>query len=167
MPEPRPHSKKFDGEFLFHGQFDDFLVELFDTHKFQEPNHNQLGYRLWDKDEVIFEGSDLGSPRHEKMGSSIQIISLLGFLSLRDGDTDAEYFDSYTRRQLEWRDERAEDLGLWAYSLAEMHGDIPNYDSRRKSENPTWACDNFDCEHHDWVICSSCHTKFGEERYCM
>lgn len=40
--------------------------------------------------------------------------TLLSFLSLRPGDTDSEYFDSYTERQIAWRDERAETLSMYA-----------------------------------------------------
>lgn len=69
-----------------------------------------LGYSLSDKDKVIFEGADLSRPGygHETEDS---VYTLLGFLTLRPGDTDEEYFDSYTPEQLEWvQSDSAEEL---------------------------------------------------------
>jgi hypothetical protein len=38
--------------------------------------------------------------------------ALMGFLTLRPGDTDDEYFDRYTPDQLAFADEHGEFLGL-------------------------------------------------------
>jgi len=35
---------------------------------------------------------------------------VLGFLALRPGDVEADYFTGYTPMQLAWRDQHAEDL---------------------------------------------------------
>lgn len=40
--------------------------------------------------------------------------SLLGFLTLRPGDTDAEYFESYSPSQMEFAEGDAEELQLWS-----------------------------------------------------
>jgi hypothetical protein len=40
--------------------------------------------------------------------------ALLGFLTLQEGDTDSEYFEHYTPRQLAWRDNEAEQFS-WDY----------------------------------------------------
>jgi hypothetical protein len=39
---------------------------------------------------------------------------LLVFLTLQEGDTDSEYFENYTPRQLAWRDNEAEQFS-WDY----------------------------------------------------
>jgi hypothetical protein len=66
--------------------------------------------------ETIFEGDDFGaSPLHSLDGDDT-VASLLTFLTLRKGDTDSEYFDGYTARQLEFRDEHAEALQGELYS---------------------------------------------------
>jgi hypothetical protein len=68
--------------------------------------------------ERIFEGDDFGaSPMHDTE-SLESAKALLGFLTVRDGDTDSEYFDNYTARQLEFRDSfECESLQL--YTLEE------------------------------------------------
>lgn len=51
---------------------------------------------------VLFEGEDFaGSPLHAD-DSDETLAALLGFLTLRKGDTDAEHFESYTPEQLAW-----------------------------------------------------------------
>jgi len=59
---------------------------------------------------AIFSGEDFES--HASADEPAVVASLLGFLSLNDGDTDDDYFDHYTDRQLAWRDERAETLSI-------------------------------------------------------
>ena len=73
-----------------------------------------LGYRLNQVDGnrrwTLFEGEDFGcSPLHA-IDSDETIAALLGFLTLRPGDTDSEYFADYTPRQLEFCDQHAEAL---------------------------------------------------------
>jgi hypothetical protein len=62
--------------------------------------------------QVIFEGDDFSTPAGETYGEAAH--GLLGFLTLDEGDTDAEYFDGYTPEQLAWRDEYAEEYALYA-----------------------------------------------------
>ena len=58
----------------------------------------------------IFDGSDFGcSPMHA-IDSDDTVAALMTFLTLRPGDTDAEYFDNYTSAQLEFADMHAESL---------------------------------------------------------
>ncbi len=65
--------------------------------------------------DVIFDNDDVGcSPMHEPE-SDESVRAIIGFLSLRKGDTDAEFFDAYTPRHLKWRDEGdPEQLSLYA-----------------------------------------------------
>lgn len=60
---------------------------------------------------AIFRGDDYETV----YGEDDEIVrSLLGFLSLQPSDTDTEYFDSYTERQIAWMEERAETLSMYA-----------------------------------------------------
>lgn len=43
--------------------------------------------------------------------------ALLGFLALRPGDTDAEYFERYTPEQLDFAAEHGDELQIWAMEL--------------------------------------------------
>lgn len=85
----------------------------------------RLAYEFRDRDEVIFAGNDFyPSPLHSYDGDGA-VAALLGFLSLRPGDTDREYFDKYTHRQLAWAHARAETLQRAALAL--------DVDSRRST----------------------------------
>lgn len=65
---------------------------------------------------VLFTGEDFaGSPMHAD-DSDQCVASLLGFLTLRPGDTDREYFDNYTPAQLAYCDAHAETLGAEIYA---------------------------------------------------
>ncbi len=75
----------------------------------------QLGYRLNQIDGnrrwTLFEGEDFGcSPLHA-IDSDETVESLMGFLTLRPGDTDAEYFADHTPEQLRFCEQHAEALG--------------------------------------------------------
>lgn len=64
---------------------------------------------------VIFEGEDFcGSPMHGD-DSDECMRSLMGFLTLRPGDTDADYFASDTELQRDYRTHHAEALSMAVY----------------------------------------------------
>jgi hypothetical protein len=100
-----------------------FRLVTWDTFR-TVPNgpQQQLGYRLTMHDNytgpgcapsyrtVIFEGEDFGcSPMHA-IDSDDALEGIMSFLTLRPGDTDEEYFASYTPSQLEYCDQHAEAL---------------------------------------------------------
>lgn len=63
---------------------------------------------------VLFEGSDFGCSPMCSLDGDETVRSLLGFLTLRPGDTDLEYFDAYTEEQMDWAVSEAEALSMWA-----------------------------------------------------
>jgi hypothetical protein len=107
---------------------DGFLVELYETGAKSDYHHSLVAYRLYDIDwaletgnaDVIFEGTDYGIPSHQVIDDDEAVRGLCGFLSLRPGDTDAEYFADYTERQTTWAEARAETLGLWSLDGVDM-----------------------------------------------
>jgi len=79
--------------------------------------HHQLGYVLSDPEgTVIFKGEDFGCSPMVAIDSDECLRSLLGFLTLRDGDVEDEYWKDhgYGELQLAWRDQYAEELQMWA-----------------------------------------------------
>jgi hypothetical protein len=76
-------------------------------------------YALRDEGEIIFTGADFSAP----VGWTGQEIvsNLMGFLTLQPGDTDDEYFQNYTPRQLDWCATRAEDLSLETMEYEERY----------------------------------------------
>lgn len=94
-------------------RFDDFELRLYEINQLHTDEKPQLGYEFFDRSyglSPIFSGTDFRpSPLHA-VDSDATAAALLSFLSLRPGDTDADYFAGYTPRQLDWRDARAEEL---------------------------------------------------------
>jgi hypothetical protein len=84
-------------------KFENYSLFLQATDKQDSYGHILVKYKfITPKKEVLFEGDDFGaSPLHEPE-SRESAIALLGFLTLRKGDTDEEYFDNYTPAQLEF-----------------------------------------------------------------
>lgn len=92
-----------------------FRLDLFDTGTLHRGGPQQrLAYVFRQDGNVIFRGADFGCSPMNAIDSAECIIALLGFLSLQDGDTDDDYFADYTPEQLEWRDEYAEALSMYA-----------------------------------------------------
>ena|GEM_PF-5718442 len=96
-----------------------FRLEVCDTGRRDWRGQSRLAYTFTDDDKVIFEGSDFcGSPLHAD-DSDETLAALLGFLSLRPGDTERDYFDSYTPEQLDWARANGEELSLIAHEMEE------------------------------------------------
>lgn len=76
-----------------------------------------VGYKLRHDGVTVFEGEDFRpSPLHSIDGDETAG-ALLSFLSLQPGDTDPDYFDSYTPAQLEWARRNGAELSLWSMDL--------------------------------------------------
>lgn len=72
----------------------------------------------WGYGRDLFRGRNYRPSPLYAVDSPESIAGLLSFLSLREGDTDSEYFDAYTDRQIGWRDShRCEELQLLVHEL--------------------------------------------------
>jgi hypothetical protein len=101
-------------------EMDGFKLEMYDTGRRDSRGTTNIAFRLTDGGEVIFQDEDFHpSPMHCD-DSDETVAGLLAFLSLKEGDTDSEYFQKYTPRQLEWSGERAEELSMLQMTLEEM-----------------------------------------------
>jgi hypothetical protein len=111
----------------------DFTLKLWDTHRTDRYGKSVLAYKLYDNGRVIFRGEDFhNSPLHA-IDSLETVEGLLAFLTLRPGDTDPDYFESYTLRQLAWcRSVRCELLGFIRLELEEKLA------ARRRARH--WPC---------------------------
>lgn len=102
-----------------------FRLTTWDTGRTGFGGKNLVGYRLsmggGDKRSesvtgqpavwvTVFRGEDFAcSPLHA-IDSDMVIASIMGFLTLRPGDTDSDYFADYTPEQIEFAQEWAEAL---------------------------------------------------------
>jgi len=70
--------------------------------------------------EIVFTGEEF-SPGAAAGDDELTLANLLGFLSCKPGDTDAEFFKDYTPRQLEFATEHGEELAIWS---ADLEGEL-------------------------------------------
>jgi len=103
-------------------QADDFRLDLF--YYGTGWGRVRLAYEFRDRGECIFAGDDFyPSPLYAFDGDEA-IAALLGFLALQPGDTDREYFEKYTNRQLAWAYERAALLAQCTGDCAPAHASV-------------------------------------------
>lgn len=102
-----------------------FGLTLWDTGRRDWRGQSVLGYRLTMRSpgmssfDVLFEGEDFaGSPLHGD-DSDETVMSLMTFLTLRPGDTDAEYFAKYTPMQMDFATHYAETLSCYVVNRFE------------------------------------------------
>lgn len=93
-----------------------YTLRVWDTGRLDSRGCSFLSYELrtgfGSTSAVLFEGDDFaGSPMHADDADET-MRALLGFLTLRPGDTDAEYFEAYTPDQLAWCEASAEALSM-------------------------------------------------------
>ena len=100
-----------------------FELRLYETGRVDRHGKSFLAFEFFDRefqgeDTVpLFHGEDFCcSPLHA-VDSDATVATLLSFLGLSFGDTDAEYFAGYSSRQLAWRDDRADVLSWLAHEL--------------------------------------------------
>lgn len=96
------------------GQGPVFVLTTYDTGKTDWRGQTKIAYLLTQREEhrstKLFEGDDFaGSPLHAD-DSDASIACLLGFLTLKPGDTDADYFNEYSEAQRAYCDAHAEAL---------------------------------------------------------
>ncbi len=65
---------------------------------------------------VLFTGEDFGCSPLYAIDSDETMGAIMGFLTLRPGDTDSEYFANYTPEQLEYCSQHAEALSCEVFS---------------------------------------------------
>lgn len=95
-----------------------FILRVWDSDRpSMHAMRNRLAYELIQLEQnaesrVLFSGEDFGpSPMHAD-DSDDTIAALMGFLTLRPGDTDREYFAGYTADQLDFCASHAEALQM-------------------------------------------------------
>ena len=92
-----------------------FTLDLWNCERRDHLGKWILGYRLTmrytrEQSQIIFESEDFGCSPCHAVDSDETVKALMGFLTLRPGDTDREYFASYTPEQLEYCAQHAEAL---------------------------------------------------------
>jgi len=96
-----------------------YVLELYDANRSQGNKHG-VSYRLFrgDEETPLFTsegGKELYTP--SAIDSDGAARALLGFLTLKPGDTDPDYFDGYTEAQLDFARGDAEELDMVSRDL--------------------------------------------------
>ena len=108
---------------------DGYRLTTWDTNRRDRLGKYILGYRLASpEDLVIFEAEDFScSPLHA-IDSDETLRAILTFLTLKPGDTDLDYFDSYTDVQMDFANSDAEHLSIYAID-ADFGYDFADWDN--------------------------------------
>lgn len=101
-----------------------YALAMWSTNRTDRRGQTIIAYAFGALDEgAIFEGADFaGSPMHADDADET-VRSLLTFLTLRPGDTDADYFEGYSAEQMAFAEGDAEALSMFAMDPSEMEGE--------------------------------------------
>ena len=105
-----------DDRILRRVELDGYTLTTWATGRTDHRGGTTIGYAFHKvgENDPIFLGEDFGSSPMDATDSDASLRSLLGFLTLRPGGTDAEYFENYTERQLAFAATDAEGLSFYA-----------------------------------------------------
>jgi hypothetical protein len=108
-----------------------YTLQMWDSGKVNRTGKTRIRYEFRTPSGVIlFAGDDFCcSPMHA-IDSDESVRHLLGFLTLRPGDTDPDYFADYTEEQMKFARTDAESISMWS---PEEYPALPisNLDGRR------------------------------------
>ena len=118
-----------------------YRLQTWDAVLLSTAGRNHVAYRLTSPEKVvIFEGDDYGCSRMNAVDGDDCLRNLLSFLTLREGDTDAEYFYKYSPNQWEFSQGPAEQLSMWSMEPEHDEGDR-SYLKRDEDGEPTFFLD--------------------------
>ena len=101
-----------------------FVLQIFDAGTINSSGKSCLAYKLilcpkgplGKGNVLLFDGADFCCSPLYAIDSDDCIKSLMGFLCLKRGDTDSEYFENYTAEQTEFSETHAEYLQMEVYN---------------------------------------------------
>ena len=94
----KPHELTSDENFLSGLELPDYKINLYLIWRGGE----HVTYICYRDGKLLFSGEDFKPSPLYGYDSLQAITSCLGFLTVKPGDTDREYFKDYTPEQLEW-----------------------------------------------------------------
>jgi hypothetical protein len=111
IPEPD------DPRILRDVALDGYRLTTWETGRRCSTGQNLIGFAFYEPGATVplFLGEDYGCSPMDCIDSDACLRGLLGFLTLRPGDTDSEYFEKYTPEQLAWCIAEAEALAFWSF----------------------------------------------------
>lgn len=77
-------------------------LRVYDLFKRDSYGKNVLSYEFKVGRKVIFSGNDFHCSPSQSIDSLEVAYCILSFLCLKPGDTDKDYFENYTKEQMDW-----------------------------------------------------------------
>lgn len=134
-----------EGSFLRDVDLYGFRLTTWQSANFRT-DRNYVYYRFNDKNgKVLFEGDDYSPGMATSIDGDESLRGLIGFLTLRPGDTDDEYFNAYTRDQWDFAQTEAEELSIWAMEPEHLPGCDDDNDGKCEEgcSSREWAFENW------------------------
>ena len=92
---------------------DGYRLVVYDTGRLEHRGYPELGYYFFNRDyELIFHGEEFSVLPGGEYYPERAVNDLLGFLTIKPGDTDDEYFEDYNAKQMHFALNEAEDLSI-------------------------------------------------------
>lgn len=106
-----------------------FRVELYETSRTSDWGKSVVEYKFYHQGELIFQDS-ICVPGTRSVDGDETLALVIGWCCLRPGDTDKNFFNGYSERQMDWCREFGETLSLysepeWLGVADEETGDYP------------------------------------------
>lgn len=85
---------------------------------------NKVAYKFYVDGKLLFQGDDFKPGALYNWDDLETNLSLMGFLTVSEGATDAEYFKDYTPEQILWRDSnKCQELNILISDLEDKNGE--------------------------------------------
>lgn len=111
------HAAKTDRDYLRQVEVDGYALRTWQTGKRYATGQERLGYEFVTPEGIVlFHGEDFGCSPMDCIDSDAALRGILGFLTLKPGDTDDDdYFANYTPEQMAFAEgDDVEYLSLWS-----------------------------------------------------
>ncbi len=118
-----------------------YRLRLYDVHGRDEAGRWRVGYVFSDPGgRMLFSGADIYG--HDAVDSDETVRSIIGWLTLKPGDTDDEYFEKYTPEQMAFAEGPAEQLSIYGLQ--------PEEDDECLGSAPGWTDVDIDESEEDF-----------------
>jgi hypothetical protein len=115
MSKDFKHEPKDDRDYLRQVVFDGYCLRTWTTGHYYPTGQEMIGGELVSPDGVtLFSQENFGIPPGHPIDSDKSLRDVIGWLTMKPGDTDADYFKDYTPAQMAFAEGDAEMLSMWA-----------------------------------------------------
>jgi hypothetical protein len=104
-----------DDRILRYVDVDGYKLLTWDVNQRYGTGQSKVGYAFFTPEgKILFSGEDIGIAPSDPIDSDAALRAVLGWLTLKPGDTDSEFFERYTPEQMAFAEGPAEELQMWS-----------------------------------------------------